>query len=541
MNVMDSPPAFVAPAPAKPGSSSGSAESAGSAATQGSPSSPTSRQARFGKLLKAAQAPEPEVAAKTSNGKGNPLKRGGVSARAAGELNPDATVLMTLPPALAPTPQPETAAWDGAAPHRHSVDAAGTSRPAHADADTPAEIARANTASPSGDASSPKASATTEGGTAPASQDSARSRDKAGETAEKLPARPGSVPTDSQRPGAHPRTPDAAGPPGNAVPTNAVPTNAAPTSGDDADATLASAQSQVEAFAKGLQLARQTAHGSSPGKAGAALGLGRGLAGTGTSGMTGPFAAAEALATSKTLTGSAASHLGAASAAADAADAADSRDSTGSLMGSGNIPGDASTASSAFQQGNSQGFNGSANASADGAAANAAAQNRPVLTPIIGSGTWGLALSQHLVKMVQASQHSAEMQLNPPALGPLKITLSLGDQPLDMRFEATQPEVTQALEAALPQLHRALSEQGITVGHTSVQHGGGWGLGATLSQAADFSASSFSGGQQGTGDGDKGQRTTPSSHPASASIEPNASTIAPRRAPPVPGGLDTYA
>jgi flagellar hook-length control protein FliK len=90
------------------------------------------------------------------------------------------------------------------------------------------------------------------------------------------------------------------------------------------------------------------------------------------------------------------------------------------------------------------------------------------IAPEVGSDKWAPALGQQLARMTAGGQHTAELNLNPAGLGPLKVTLSLGDNQAQAMFVSAHESVRKAVEAALPQLRSSLSEQGITLGQTSV-------------------------------------------------------------------------
>jgi len=92
----------------------------------------------------------------------------------------------------------------------------------------------------------------------------------------------------------------------------------------------------------------------------------------------------------------------------------------------------------------------------------------PVLSPEVGSSEWGKALGQQMIHLGTAGQQTAELQLNPPGLGPLKVTLSLNDQQIQAIFVSAHPSVRAAVEAALPQLRSTLADNGISLGNTSV-------------------------------------------------------------------------
>lgn len=102
------------------------------------------------------------------------------------------------------------------------------------------------------------------------------------------------------------------------------------------------------------------------------------------------------------------------------------------------------------------------------AAANAAADK---LAPRVGSPDWDQALGQKIVWMVNGEQQTASLELNPPELGPLKVVLQISNAQANASFVAAQPEVRQALEAAMPRLRDMLGEAGIQLGQASVDSG----------------------------------------------------------------------
>lgn len=93
------------------------------------------------------------------------------------------------------------------------------------------------------------------------------------------------------------------------------------------------------------------------------------------------------------------------------------------------------------------------------------------LTPRVGTPAWDQALGQKVVWMVGGAQQSASLTLNPPDLGPLQVVLNVSNGQADASFYAAQPEVRQALEAALPKLRDMMSDAGVQLGQTSVSAG----------------------------------------------------------------------
>ncbi|MFT5963062.1 MAG: flagellar hook-length control protein FliK, partial [Burkholderiaceae bacterium] len=69
------------------------------------------------------------------------------------------------------------------------------------------------------------------------------------------------------------------------------------------------------------------------------------------------------------------------------------------------------------------------------------------------------------------AEQTATLTLNPPDLGPLQVVLNVSNGQADASFFAAQPEVRQALEAALPKLREMLGEAGISLGQANVSSG----------------------------------------------------------------------
>jgi len=93
------------------------------------------------------------------------------------------------------------------------------------------------------------------------------------------------------------------------------------------------------------------------------------------------------------------------------------------------------------------------------------------LTPQVGTPAWNQSVGQKLVWMIGSEQQSASLTLNPPDLGPLQVVLSVSSTQANASFYSSQPEVRQALEAALPKLREMLGEAGIQLGQANVSAG----------------------------------------------------------------------
>ena len=123
------------------------------------------------------------------------------------------------------------------------------------------------------------------------------------------------------------------------------------------------------------------------------------------------------------------------------------------------------------------------------------------LTPQVGTPGWDQALGQKVVWMVAGAQQSATLSLNPPDLGPLQIVLNVSNSQATATFTAAQPEVRQALEAALPRLREMLGDAGIQLGQATVGSGNpnsNWGSGTEQSQHGTARAGESGGDAPGT-------------------------------------------
>ncbi|MEQ4618723.1 MAG: flagellar hook-length control protein FliK [Corticimicrobacter sp.] len=90
----------------------------------------------------------------------------------------------------------------------------------------------------------------------------------------------------------------------------------------------------------------------------------------------------------------------------------------------------------------------------------------------VGSRAWAPELGQHVARLgnqaIRLGVQHAELRLDPPDLGPLRITLSLQDGIAQASFVSPHIAVRQAVESALPQLQQALNQAGIALGEANV-------------------------------------------------------------------------
>ena len=86
----------------------------------------------------------------------------------------------------------------------------------------------------------------------------------------------------------------------------------------------------------------------------------------------------------------------------------------------------------------------------------------------VGERGWDQGLGDKLVWMAGQKHQVAELHLNPPDLGPLKIMLTLNNDQATAQFVSAHATVREAIETAMPRLREMLADSGITLGNTSV-------------------------------------------------------------------------
>jgi len=96
-----------------------------------------------------------------------------------------------------------------------------------------------------------------------------------------------------------------------------------------------------------------------------------------------------------------------------------------------------------------------------------AADQSSIHTPFRDS-SWSQQFGEKMVWLAKNDQQSAQININPPDLGPVQITLNLSGDQAKLAFASPHAEVRQAIENALPQLKEMLSSAGINLGQTNV-------------------------------------------------------------------------
>ncbi|NTV94238.1 MAG: hypothetical protein HGA75_02345 [Thiobacillus sp.] len=85
-----------------------------------------------------------------------------------------------------------------------------------------------------------------------------------------------------------------------------------------------------------------------------------------------------------------------------------------------------------------------------------------------GSAAWQQELGDKLVWISGRQGQMAELVLNPPSLGAVEVRLNLNGSEASAQFFAANPQVRDALEAALPRLRELMGSAGIALGEAMV-------------------------------------------------------------------------
>jgi flagellar hook-length control protein FliK len=92
----------------------------------------------------------------------------------------------------------------------------------------------------------------------------------------------------------------------------------------------------------------------------------------------------------------------------------------------------------------------------------------PGIAAHLHESAWPKQFGEKVVWMARAEQQSAQININPPQLGPVQITLNLNGDQASLAFASPHAEVRQAIESALPQLKEMLASAGINLGQSNV-------------------------------------------------------------------------
>jgi flagellar hook-length control protein FliK len=90
-----------------------------------------------------------------------------------------------------------------------------------------------------------------------------------------------------------------------------------------------------------------------------------------------------------------------------------------------------------------------------------------VAQPLASPG-WRDSFAERVTWVAAARQPSAEMQINPPNLGPVEIRVSMNADQASLSFFSPHAAVREAIQAALPRLIDGFSASGLTLGNVFV-------------------------------------------------------------------------
>ena len=160
------------------------------------------------------------------------------------------------------------------------------------------------------------------------------------------------------------------------------------------------------------------------------------------------------------------------------------------------------------REGNSRGssdLSGGLAALANGSATGASALSQPA-TPQVArmlaldipfqQRGWDQVLGQRIQWLVRENVQEARLRLNPRELGVVDIRIQVDGDRAHLQFASAQPNVREALDAALPRLREMFAEGGITLGEVSIGRENPGGNGTSRDQGFD--------GDSGTDESEQG-------------------------------------
>lgn len=133
----------------------------------------------------------------------------------------------------------------------------------------------------------------------------------------------------------------------------------------------------------------------------------------------------------------------------------------------GNIASDAANLAAAPQT-SAETINFNASLSAAVQQRSASSEHQVTVSTPLHTEAWPQQFGEKIVWLAKNDQQSAQININPPQLGPVQITLSLNGDQASAVFSSPHAEVRQAIEASMPQLKEMFSAAGISLGNTNV-------------------------------------------------------------------------
>ncbi|MCX8086990.1 MAG: flagellar hook-length control protein FliK [Rhodocyclaceae bacterium] len=97
-----------------------------------------------------------------------------------------------------------------------------------------------------------------------------------------------------------------------------------------------------------------------------------------------------------------------------------------------------------------------------------ASNTAPVLNAPVGTAQWQEEVGNRVVWMANRHEGRAELVLTPPELGRVEVKLSVAGDVATASFASANPQVREALEAALPRLKEIFAQAGLELGQAQV-------------------------------------------------------------------------
>jgi flagellar hook-length control protein FliK len=145
----------------------------------------------------------------------------------------------------------------------------------------------------------------------------------------------------------------------------------------------------------------------------------------------------------------------------------------------------------------------------------------PDITSPLPSAQWASDFGRQFMSLTQGGHsmpHTAELRLDPPELGPLRITINISDNIAHAMFVSPHAAVRQTVENALPQLQQLLAQAGISLGQTSVNDQGQ--PGQSFNESANGQGTRSSAARAAAGS--TGSTGNIAAMPAARTLAPNA-------------------
>ncbi len=127
----------------------------------------------------------------------------------------------------------------------------------------------------------------------------------------------------------------------------------------------------------------------------------------------------------------------------------------------------------------------------------------------VASPDWGQELGNRVAWLATERVQSATLQINPPQLGPVEITLTITDDRASVTFVSPHVVVRDAIENSLATLREALAGNGLELGHASVSQDSRTGTGAHPQREAAGTGTQRTGPGQADLPSPDAQRTRP--------------------------------